>query len=86
MTSLLTRFEDLSASLVEQITKYAGISEKHAQVCDLCDFVGARGRVVYALDPRSRGLGLDSRSTGHVYKPWASFESTSERGTRWNEN
>ena len=27
---------------------------------------GARGRVVKALDPRSRGLGFDSGSAGHV--------------------
>ena len=30
------------------------------------NFSGARGRVVKALDPRSRGLGFDSRGAGHV--------------------
>ena len=51
-------------------------------------FTIARGRVVL-LDTRSRGIGFDSRSAGHVIKLWASFEpllSTQQWWcTRWNE-
>ena len=36
---------------------------------------GGHGRVAKALGPRSRGLGFDSRSAGHVKKPRESFIS-----------
>ena len=61
----------------------------HAFLCDfICDIGlsrsqqstlsldGTRDRVVKAMDQRSRGLGFDSSSAGHVGKTWASFEST----------
>ena len=37
---------------------------------------GVCGRVVKALDQRSKGLGFDSRNAGHVCNALASFEST----------
>ena len=40
------------------------------------------GRMVKALDPRSWGLGFNSRSAGHVYKPCSSFEFTLHLSTQ----
>ena len=43
---------------------------------------GVHDLVVKALNLRSRVLVFDSRSPGHVSKPWASFESTLPLATK----
>ena len=42
------------------------IAHKYNHTAAISAKTRARGRVVKALDPRSRGLGFDSRSAGHV--------------------
>ena len=50
------------------------VAQKVLSIAPHC--YGSHGRMVMALDPRSRGLGFNSCSDGHMQKPWANFESS----------